>query len=71
MYCKDHLHGQKLTNCLSIGNLDDKRQITGTFVVNLSGEYLPIQMVYTGTTDLCHPKVNFPTGFDVIPSANH
>ena len=25
-----------------IGNLDDKRQITGTFIVNLSGEFLPI-----------------------------
>ena len=54
-----------------IGNLDNKRQITGTFVVNLSGEFLPIQLIYTGTTDLCHPKVNFPTGFDVTHSANH
>ena len=41
-----------------IGNLNDKRQITGTSVVNLSGEFLPIQLIYTGTTDLCHPKVN-------------
>ena len=60
MSCKDHLHG----------NLDDRRQITATFVVNLSGEFLPIQLIYTGTTGLGHPKVNFPTGFDVNHWAN-
>ena len=54
-----------------IGNLDDKRQITGTFVVNLSGEFLPIQLIYTGKTDLCHPKVEFPKGFDITHSPNH
>ena len=54
-----------------IGNLDDKRQITGTFVVNLSGEFLPIQLIYTGKTDLCHPKVEFPKVFDITHSPNH
>ena len=53
------------------GNLDDKRQITGTFVVKLSGEFLPIQLIYTGMTDLSHPKVEFPKGFDITYSSNH
>ena len=66
MSCKD-----RNSETVPIGNLDNKRQITGTFVINLSGEFLPIQLIYTGTTDLCHPKVNFPTGFDVTHSANH
>ena len=51
---------EKNAETVPIGNLDDKRQITGTFVVNLSGEFLPIQLIYTGKTDLCHPKVEFP-----------
>ena len=48
-----------------------KRQITGTFVVNLSGEFLPIQLIYTGKTDLCHPRGEFPKGFDITHSPNH
>ena len=54
-----------------IANLDDKRQITGTFTVSLNGEFLPIQLIYAGTTDNCHPKVSFPPGFDVTHSPKH
>ena len=43
-----------------IANVDDNRQITGTFCVNISGEFLPIQLIYTGVTDRCHSKVKFP-----------
>ena len=43
---------EKNAETVPIGNLDDKRQITGTFAVNLSGEFLPIQLIYTGKTDL-------------------
>ena len=62
---------EKNPETVPIGNLDDKRQIAGTFVVNLSGEFLPIQLMYTGKTDLCHPKVEFPKGFDITHSPNH
>ena len=62
---------EKKVETVPIGNLDDKHQITGTFVVNLSGEFLPIQLIYTGKTDLCHPKVEFPKGFDITHSPNH
>ena len=51
---------EKNAEIVPTGNLDDKRQITDTFVVNLSGEFLTIQLIYTGKTDLCHPKVEFP-----------
>ena len=54
---------EKNAETVPIRNLDDKRQITGTFVVNLSREFLPIQLIYTGKTDLCHPKVEFPKSF--------
>ena len=62
---------EKNAETVPIENLDDKHQITGTFVVNLSGEFLTIQLIYTGQTDLCHPKVQFPKGFDITHSPNH
>ena len=39
-----------------IANSDDKHQITGTFTVNLWGKFLHMQLIYTGTTKLYHPK---------------
>ena len=48
-----------------IANSDNKRQITGTFTVNLLGKFLPIQLNYARTTNLCHPKVKFLSGFDI------
>ena len=62
---------EKNAETVPVGNLDDKRQITGTFVVSLSGGFLPIQLIYTGKTDLCHSKVEFPKGFDITHSPNH
>ena len=50
---------------------DDKRQITGAFTVNLLGYFLPILLVYTGTTGLCHPKVKFLSEFDITHLLNH
>ena len=54
-----------------ISNIDDKRQITGTFTVSIKGDFLLIQLIYTGLTDRCHPKVKFPKNFPVTHSANH
>ena len=54
-----------------IANADDKRQITGTFCANISGEFLPIQLIYGGITDRCHPRVKFPESFHVTHSVNH
>ena len=54
-----------------IANVDDKRQITGTFCVNMPGEFLPIQLIYAGVTDRCHPKVKFPESFHITHSSNH
>lgn len=51
-------------------NSDDNLQITGTITINLSGKFLPIQLIYIGRTDLCHPKEKFPLGSDIIHSHN-
>ena len=48
------------------------KQITGTFTVSASGRFLPIQLIYAGKTDCCHPQgIEFPHGFQVSHSPNH
>ena len=37
-----------------------------------AGNFLPMQLNYTGRTQRCHPKgVSFPEGLDVTHSKNH
>ena len=56
---------------VGLAGLGDKRQITATFAATLSGQFLPMQLLYTGKTDRCHPKQAFPNGFDVFHTPNH
>ena len=43
-----------------------QKQITGNFTITVSGSFLPIQLIYKGTTNRCHLKgVDFPVDFDV------
>ena len=48
----------------------DYQQITGTFSVTMSGNFLPIQLIYKGKTNRCHPKYNFPESFHVTHWSN-
>ena len=48
-----------------IVNADDKRQITGTFEVSLSGEFLPL--IYGTITD----RYEVPNPFHITHSSNH
>ena len=50
---------------------DDKRQITATFAGTLTGQFLPIQLVYEGKTTKCHPSIEFPKGWHVTHTTNH
>ena len=45
--------------------------ITAALCVNIVGDFLPVQLIYGGVTDKCHPKVNFPESFHIIHSQNH
>jgi hypothetical protein len=56
---------------VEITGLDDKRQITAVLGVSLSGNLLPLQLLYLGTTSICHPKYKFPDNFHIWHSANH
>ena len=60
------------TKRVEISALDDKRQITAVFGCSLSGNFLPVQLIYAGTTSKCLPKnVKFPNDWHVTYSANH
>ena len=51
--------------------LDDKCQITVVLCSTLTGELLPVQLIYAGTTSGCHPKFNFPPGWHITYSKKH
>ena len=54
-----------------IKGLDDKRQITVTFVVSATGSFLPIQLIYQVKSKRCLPKVTFASNFDVAFTPNY
>ena len=56
---------------VEIAGINDKRQITVTLAGTMSGELLPIQLLYQGKTERCHPKFPFPSAFDVWHTPNH
>ena len=56
---------------MPVADVDEKHQITGTFCVNILGEFLPVQLIYSDVTDRCHPKVKFPGSFHITQSSNH
>ena len=54
-----------------IKGIDDKRKITATFTISMSGKFLTIQVIYEGNTKRCLPKFTFPASFDGTFSENH
>lgn len=62
---------KKGKDCVPVAGTTDYRQITGTFSVTLSGEFLPIQLIYKGKTPRSQPKFRFPEEFHVTQNENH
>ena len=50
---------------------DDKHQITAVLGGTMARDFLPIQLVYQGTTSRCLPSFKFPQDWDITFSANH
>ena len=49
-----------------------KKQITGTFTVTMSGNFLPMQLIYEGKTPRSLPQgITFPDGFNLTFTPNH
>ena len=53
---------------VEIGGLNDK---TAVFAATVTGEFLPVQLVYQGKTNPCHPRVCFPEEWHITHSPNH
>ena len=58
------------TKRIEIAGVDNKRQFTAVFTGAMSGEFLPVQLIYQGKTKACLPKVKLPDGWDVTCSPN-
>ena len=56
---------------MEVAGLGDKRQITAVFGFTLAGDFLPVQLMYQGKTNACHPQVNFPEGWSITHTPNH
>ena len=47
------------------------KQIIGTFRITAAGKFLPMQLIYAGKTQRCHPiGIPFPDEFDLTNSKN-
>ena len=56
---------------VELAGKDDKRQITTVFAGSMTGDFLPLQLVYQGKTTRCLPQVNFPDDWHITYSENH
>ena len=50
---------------VEVAALNDKRQVTSTLAITMSGEFLPPQILYQGKTERCHPVFTFPEEYDI------
>ena len=51
--------------------VNDKRQITAVFCASMVGDFLPIQLIYAGKTNRCHPQFQFPSDWHIIHAPKH
>ena len=63
--------GFKGVKNIPIKGADDKQQITATFAVSCIGDFLPIQLIYSGKTERSLRKYSFPPSFLVTFTGNH
>jgi len=49
----------------------DKRQVTILMAGDASGRLLDPQLIYTGKTNRCHPKIDPPSGWSITHTRNH
>ena len=53
---------------VEIAGVNDKRLITAVFCGSLTGDFLPVQVIYQGKTTRCHPHFQFPPCWHVTHS---
>ena len=55
----------------AIAGFGDKCAITATFIINLAGNFLLMQLIYGSKADRSLPKVDFPKGFSLSANPKH
>ena len=60
--------GQKRVEIIAA---DDRRQITAVFAGSLTGDFLPPQLIYKGSTERCLPTTKFPNDWHITCNPNH
>ena len=56
---------------VEVAGVGDKRMITAVFCGSLVGDFLPVQVIYQGKTDRCHPRFEFPSDWNITHSPKH
>lgn len=56
---------------VAIAGQADKRSLTAVLTVSMSGEFLPIQLIYPGKTPRSLPRHDFPVGFSLTQNSSH
>ena len=56
---------------VEIAGLHDKRQITAVFCGTVEHHFLPLQLIYGGKTQCCHPVYDFPDNWCITNCENH
>lgn len=67
----NHTLAKKGSKSIGIAGSSDKRCITGTFVISLNGDFLPMQLIYGGTTNQSLPRFKFPESFSLSVNPKH
>ena len=72
IYTGNRTYAKKGFSNVPLVGKGNKKQITGNFTITMSGLFLPMQLIYKGTTKRCLPKgFNFPADLDVTCTTNH
>ena len=66
-----HTMAKKNSTSVPIIGSSDKRSITGTFIITLDGQFLPMQLIYGGKTLQSLPKFKFPDSFSLSVNPKH
>ena len=56
---------------VEVPGVNDKHLITAVFCGSLAGDFLPVQVIYQGKTNHCHPRYQFPQDWDITHSPKH
>lgn len=56
---------------VDIAGAKDKRMITAVLCGTLIGDFLPVQVIYQGKTERCHPCFDFPPDWHITRTPKH